>query len=189
MIPCGTTYDLRRHLDNIDQKDFDIIFIHTGVNNIDTCAGKSVSDDLVDIVHKLRTEYPSIKIIVSEITPRQLQMDNEVLICNKNLHASLEKVENVTIALHSNLRNERWSFHKKNDDKHFSKISISRFAANIKIAFRKAIGLSSRNKQGSGSALNKNIRRKNNKDSLERENVHSFKKELINFLNSYKGDR
>ena len=51
----------------------------------------------------------------------------------------LENLDMVTVVPHSNLRNERWSFHE--DDKHLAELSIAKFASNIKVGFRKAFGI------------------------------------------------
>ena len=115
-----------------------------------------------------------MKIIVSEVTPRQLYRDDEVIECNKILHATLRFDKEVTIAKHGNLRNERWSFHKKNDDKHFSEISIARFASNLKTSFRSAIGLTNTQKKG----RKQHKRTKNVKDNEFRE----LKSMLLKFL-------
>ena len=141
IIPCSTTYDLRKILNTTNMQGIDLIFIHTGVNDIDRHDGNTVSKNLVDIVKKLTAKHRNLKIVVSEVTPRQFTKDDEVQICNTALHAALDGLENVTIAKHSNLRNERWSFHVKKDDRHFDKVSIGRLAKNLKVAFRKAIGL------------------------------------------------
>ena len=141
LIPCGTTHILRDKLRDACLNDYEIVFIHTGVNNIDTEDGEVVAKDIIDIVQKLRHHHPSIKVIVSEITPRQVFRDDEVVKCNELLRSTLKTTENVTMAFHSNLRNDQWSFHKKNDDKHFSRISISMFASNIKNAFRACLGI------------------------------------------------
>ena len=103
-----------------------------------------MAKDLIEVVHKIRHYHPLMKIIVSEVTPRQIFRDDEVKKCNLALHSSLLHETNVTLAFHSNLRNDEWTFHKKNDDKHFSRISISLFAANLKDALRRSIGIHTR---------------------------------------------
>ena len=140
VIPCGTTYDLRKLLQSTNLSDVDLIVIHTGVNDIDTEDGDKVSQNLIDIVRRIQQNLPNVKVVVSEVTPRQLHRDEEVIRCNAALHAALNGTEGVTIAKHSNLRNDRWSFHIKGDDKHFSEISIARLASNLKNTFREAIG-------------------------------------------------
>ena len=156
----------------------DLVFIHVGVNDIDTENGAKVATNLVDLVRGLKRKYPSLKIAVSEVTPRQLHRDEEVIECNTILHATLRFDKEVTIAKHGNLRNERWSFHKKNDDKHFSEVSIARFASNLKTAFRTAIGL--RNTQKKGRKQSEGPRTRNGKDSNKE--IRELKNMLLKFL-------
>ena len=192
IVPCNKTQDLRTHLHTTDLTEYDIIFIHVGVNNIDTVKGKAVANDLLVIMEKLCDHYPSLKIIISEVTPRQKFRDAEVQECNSLLHTSLRKLENVTMAIHSNLRNETWSFHKKDDDKHLSEISIALFAANLKVALRKALGLPSnkniKKKNPGGGDDNRNRTKNNsNNNNNNNNNLQSFKRDLIQFLTSYGG--
>ena len=183
MVPC-----------RICLNEYDIIFIHTGVNDIDTTMGEEVAKDLTGIVHRLRHNHPSLKIIVSEVTPRQIFRDDEVKKCNIALNASLRDEDNVTLASHSNLRNEKWTFHKKDDDKHFSRISISLFASNIKNAFRKSLGITLNkygNKRSNGDGVSNRYRKRvsglsNDGRSSSHGDIDSFKRDLIKFLSSYK---
>ena len=194
VVPCSTTYDLRNLLKSTKLDDFDLAFIHTGVNDIDTDDGKSVANNLIDITRKIRQYYPHIKVVVSEVTPRQLYRDKEVQACNSALHSSLEDEDNVTIAEHFNLRNDRWSFHIKNDDKHFAQISIGRFAKNLKIAFRKALGLplfekrknATRNNAFQNNTSRRRNPRKESPNNLNNmgDDVQVFKQKLISFLSS-----
>lgn len=74
-------------------------------------------------------------IILSEITPRRNQKDVDVKRCNE----LRVKKDYITLAYHSNLRNDRWSHY--DDDKHISKYAVAIFAANLKRALRKAHGI------------------------------------------------
>ena len=192
IIQCSTTYDLHSKLVSTDLTDIDLIFIHVGVNDIDTDSGDKVSTNLINIVTKLKKECPHVKIVVSEVTPRKLSRDDEVLKCNNALHAALKKTEDVTIARHSNLRNDRWSFH--DDDKHFTQISIARFAKNLKIAFFRAIGKKRLPEQKTMKKSNnfKNLNKNKNNDSQNNQggggdypktrDFQTLKKLLVEFL-------
>ena len=184
VIPCGNTYDLRKILNTTTVTGIDLIFIHIGVNDIDRDDGKTVSKNLVDIVQKLRSEHPNLKVVVSEVTPRQLTRDDEVQICNTALHAALDNVPNVTIAKHSNLRNDRWSFHVEKDDRHFDKSSIGRLAKNLKVAFRKAIGLPVFENRNSAGGGRNSVKSKSRNGLGKGNNVETFKEKLMSFLKS-----
>jgi hypothetical protein len=179
MIPCSTTHDLRKSLLSAKLSDVDLIFIHTGVNDIDKDDGETVAKNLIEIVEGVSSTLPNMKIAISEITPRQLHRDEEVKTCNSVLHAALDNKSNVTIAKHSNLRNERWSFHVKDDDKHLTEVSIARFAKNLKVAFRTAFGMPLYEKRSVGN-YNKNM----DKQQKGFGNVETFKRKLLKFLNS-----
>lgn len=65
---CNTTERLRSLLQETNLSEYDIVFIHTGVNlnNIDTMDGTDVAHDLINIITKIRTMHPTLKIVVSE---------------------------------------------------------------------------------------------------------------------------
>ena len=125
----------------------------------------------------IKKNLPNVKVVVSEVTPRQIHRDDEVQRCNTALHTALDKELDVTIAKHSNLRNERWSFHIKGDDKHFAQISIARLAKNLKIAFRTALGFSTSRKNSASNRKQKYPSKK----SGHSDDV-TFKQKLMNFL-------
>ena len=196
MVHTTTIVQLRQHLFNTDLNRYDIAYIHVGVNDIDTMDGTSVADDLINIVEKMRHLYPALKIILSEVTPRSQYRDDHVQCCNAKLRATLGKKDNITLGFHSNLRDPSWAFHK--DDKHFAQISISKFAANIKVALRKSIGISTNkfNKSGRKRDSNNNDNRNsykpnNNKNFNNRSSGNNSVEELKNFLikslQNYKG--
>ena len=141
LIPCGSIPEVKSKVNRNDISGFDVIVIHVGVNDIDRLDGKNVAAQLVQLVGEIRLKAPNAKFVLSEVTPRQLKHDNRVLECNKELKDLIKSYPYVTLARHSNLRNNDWSFHKKNDDKHLAEDSIARLAGNLKSAFRRAIGM------------------------------------------------
>ena len=188
MVHTTTLNQLRDHLNKTDLSEYDIVYIHTGVNDIDTVDGMSVADDLINIIEKIRHVYPSIKIIVSDITPRKQFRDDQVLKCNEKLGSSLRKRENITIGFHKNLRNPEWSFHK--DDKHFAQVSIAKFASNIKVAFRKSIGLTNNKfKKGQPQEPRRSNTRfqKSKRNEKTNNSVEELKNFFIKSLQNFKG--
>ena len=79
-------------------------------------------------------------------------------------------MSNVTMALHSNLRTPNWEFYE--DDKHFLQKCIGKFASNLKIALRSAIGMVERPK-----TKKKTSHRREKPDSLD-----ELKKKLMEVL-------
>ena len=81
--------------------------------------------------------FPSIKIIVSEVTPRMDEFDEQVKVANSSLNKFVDRHENTFIVKHDNLRNPDFF----QDAKHIRQDGIARFAANIKKGLRNAYGM------------------------------------------------
>ena len=130
----------------------------------------------MDILSKLPTGG---KLVISEVTPRQKKLDEAVMQCNKHLYNFTSGNNSITLARHSNLRNNEWSFHKKGDDKHLEERSIARFASNLKIAFRKAIGIRSQRTDQQKDSRNDRVRSHDQPINIK----NLLKKELLKLLN------
>ena len=144
IVPTGSLPDLRKNVEKMKSKipKLDIVAIHVGVNDIDNKAPKTVAEELFQsAINFLSSMKPGGKVIISEVTPRQFRKDKDVRQCNKHLAELLANNSNIILARHSNLRDDEWTFHKPNDDKHLKEDSIARFASNLKIAFRVEIGI------------------------------------------------
>ena len=92
MIPCKDIDILRGLLEQENFTNVGVVFIHTGVNDIDTVDGEEVAKDLANIVNKLHHLHPHLKIVLSKITPRKIFKDDQVKECNRHLHKSLRDV-------------------------------------------------------------------------------------------------
>ena len=171
------------HLDR-----YDMLALHFGVNDLDHKPGATVAKDLVKLVGEIRQRHQSLKIVVSEVTPRQLRRDEEVMECNDILNQELGDMKDVTIAHHSNLRVEGWLFHSPNDDKHLAKNSIGKFAANLKVALRKATGLAEKrqpdNERQPSYRHSRRSPLKNDINNSEKSALKKLKEGLIQVINS-----
>ena len=142
----GTKYEKTFTLDEVSNVvDRDIqynklkyFFISVGCNDCDSEDAESVVEKLKNIVSRLKSRYPSIKTIVSEITPRQDNRDEIVKEANVLINRFVENSDRVYVVRNSNLRNSNYTFHE--DNKHISSECIAKFAANIKHALRVAYG-------------------------------------------------
>lgn len=147
MLFCATAGELlTKSPDLIREHQPDVVLIHTGTNDLDHRDGATVARTLAHIAQKMRKEHPHLKIIVSEVTPRRYYKDDQVKICNEQLENLLKPMDNVTLAFHSNLRTPDWRFYR--DDKHIDASAVRKFAANLKTALRKAIGIPERPRDG-----------------------------------------
>ena len=115
------------------------MLISCGVNDIDTKSGLEVADEILYTINRIKQKYPTIKIIISEITPRKDKMDEEVLKCNSKILINIRSLENVFLVEQQNLRDPNWSMH--HDVKHIKKRCIPKFAANLKKGLRLAYGI------------------------------------------------
>ena len=171
----------------IDFDSTDMIVIHVGVNDIDKKNGRDVFEEIKHIITHIKSLAPSVKLVVSEITPRNDNRDPEVKICNTLLKSLLEK--DITLAYHQNLRNNEWSFY--DDVKHLSKVSIAKFASNLKQAFRRAFGIDrSTNKQRYLHKNNEYYDNQNHMSTDTHSNNHSlesFKADPLSKLTSFLG--
>ena len=142
----------------------DLVLIHNGTNDLDHRDGATVAETLQQIVLQLKNNVPKLKIVISEITPRKVNKDDQVQICNKLLHTYFDQMDDVTIATHSSLRTDDWKF--CDDDKHLAQKSIGKFARNLKTGLRAALGIQLSNKDKKAEKKKgKTIR--NNKSALE----------------------
>ena len=155
IVPCGNTPELCQLLPKHELNNYDVIIVHVGVNDIDKHDGPTVAEKLADVTKRIAEAAPHAKILLSEVTPRQLNRDDQVVECNQLLPSAVHS--DIVIIRHSNLRNDEWSFHDAGDDKHLAEDSIARFAGNLKAGFRRAIGASQTPpwKTGGGSQVKK----------------------------------
>ena len=126
--------------------------ISCGVNNIDTNPGYVVADKILDIVKYIKQKYPDIKIILSEVTPRNDHLDGEVQRCNEILANSITGDSVIHFVKQQNLRDANWSMY--HDVKHIKKNNIGKYAANLKYGLRAAYGIPNKYNSNRGSPNN-----------------------------------
>ena len=153
---CGSLLDVERHFRE-ETRTPKYILLHVGVNDIDTRTPEQVSEHLRAILQSMKKKFNRVQIIVSEITPRNDDKDENVKRCNELINSICKDKDYITIARHSNLRNDDWSLHE--DVKHISESATPRLVSNIKRALRKAYGITADGSKprvsNSGSTSNK----------------------------------
>ena len=109
-----------------------------GCNDCDNQTADEVVEKLKNIVMKVQTKFPQVKVIIGEITPRNDNRDQIVKDANILINRFVKDRQNVYVIRNSNLRDRNFTFHE--DIKHIAKECIGKFATNIKHTLRLAYG-------------------------------------------------
>ena len=151
----GTMKEVNGILDNKVYKYLKYLFFSVGCNDIEYNSGAHVFDEIKKTVERIQSQYPNVKVILSEITPRMdcADLDKEVKDCNELLNNYVNESDKTYIVRNSNLRDRKFFL---SDGKHLSKNTIGRFASNIKWALRRAYGIRWTNNYSSHSTIHTN---------------------------------
>ena len=129
IIPCGNIQSAKSIISESRLKNPQILVFNTGVNDVEgTDDASTIAKNLLEVISITRAQFPTCKIVVSEITPRYDELNTKVEQANTQLRSALENKENVFIVSHENL-NEKRCFY---DAKHLSRtIGIPKLASNL----------------------------------------------------------
>ena len=119
----------------------------------------------------MKLDFPEIKIILSEITPRTDGKDKEVIKCNELIKEMAKNDDSIFVAFHSNLRDE--DYFMFTDVKHISRNAVPRFAANLKRALRSAYGEKSSFQRNRTNRHNLNHNHNYHNDATDKYNFRS----------------
>ena len=136
---CGQLVEVEKRFREETAKSIKHILIHVGVNDLDTRTPEQVTQHIKVIISGMRKKFVGVKIVMSEITPRNDERDIDVIRCNELLQELYKNEVDVTIAPHSNLRDDNWSMF--DDSKHVTEAAVPRLVSNIKRALRKSYGI------------------------------------------------
>ena len=137
--------------DEICYNNLNYFLISVGCNDCDEKDAETVAEDMKNLILKLKSKFPQVKIIVGEITPRQDTRDEIVKDANVLINRLVKQERNVFVIRNSNLRNSGFTYHE--DNKHISEDCIAKFASNIKHALRVAYGRRKYNSQAPNQRL------------------------------------
>ena len=87
---------------NLD-KDFQILCIYTGVNDVELFSAERVHDEYCSIISKIKSNHSQLQIALSEIAWRFDLLDNQVIRLNALLSQSYRNDRYVYIVLNNNL--------------------------------------------------------------------------------------
>ena len=187
---CGNLDELENFIRQENKIDtLKNILIHIGVNDLDQNEAEQVFEKIKSITTLVEEKYKDINIILSEITPRNDYLDTQVIKCNSLINEYYINKDRVFIAKHDNLRKEYFFM----DNKHLTSNITPRFVSNLKIALRKAYGITkndynssslnrkTRNNDGIGNIEFSNKQRlMRNDDDKTTQHLNDFKADLLN---------
>ena len=135
---CGTIAEVSKLVDRTEYTNIKYFFFSVGCNDVEYKDGDGVFADIKILVEKITSKYDNVKVILSEITPRMDEFDENVKDCNKLLHEYTKENQNLFLTRNSNLRDPIFFLE---DGKHLKRNASARFASNIKGALRRAYGI------------------------------------------------
>ena len=141
--PCSTLYAASQiFATNKYGNSLNYVMRNVGVNDLDEKNHTQVFGEAEILFDEIRSKHPGIKLIVSEITPRNDIRDSEVKAFNNLLHNYAVNHADITVAIHNNLRDPSWSMYR--DAKHIKEEKIGKFAANLIKALKTAYGITNK---------------------------------------------
>ena len=136
---CGVIAEAAKVVEETLYENLQYVLLSIGVNDTDEEDGVTVGKRLEQLIKTIKQKYPTTKIILNELTPRKGPRDKEVIDCNRVLLQVASSDNSIFLAKQSNLRDAEYSFHF--DEKHIKSSKIGRYVGNIKLALRKAYGI------------------------------------------------
>ena len=100
-----------------------------GTNDLENKHYLQVWDEMKQLLDDVRRRFPGVKLIVSELLPRNDTKDEEATCFNTVLKSYAERYTDITIAIHSNMRDPK--FFMFYDAKHIRENNVPRFAKNL----------------------------------------------------------
>ena len=176
---CGTIETVNKIFDSQKFEVLDTVILSCGVNDIDSKSGNFVAGELLATTNRIRREYPNVKIIINEVTPRNDDRDGEVKKCNEAIHSKTRNLDYVFITQQSHLRNNSWS--RFYDEKHIKRTCIPIYVASLKKGLRWAYSLRSNDvTNGNGKiSLARNLRNTAGYETDRSVDYDKFKESLI----------
>ena len=126
---CSTLFDVSKVVHSFPHSVVKHFLLNVGTNDLDEKDHHQVFGELEQVVDAIRTRYPGIQMVISEIPPRKDTRDEDVINFNELLRSYAANHTDITIALHHNLRDESYSMFY--DNKHIKEIKVPKFAKNI----------------------------------------------------------
>ena len=130
-----------------------------GTNDLENKHYLQVLDELKQVLDDVRYRFPGVKLIVSELLPRNDTKDGEVKCFNTVLKSYAEQHTDITIATHHNMRDPQFTMFY--DKKHIRENNVPRFAKNLIRAMLSAYKIQSKSELYPTKTMHENDRQKN----------------------------
>ncbi|CAB3986884.1 Hypothetical predicted protein [Paramuricea clavata] len=138
IIPCGTSSQAIKIMSSPRFQVNEALIINTGVNDVEHLTLDEVIQKQLEMIDTARKAFPGKKIIVSSVTPRDDDFDEDIRAINRAIQSEILNFNDVIYANNDNLRDRALYF----DRKHLNRNrGVRKFAANIKKAIRMASGV------------------------------------------------
>ena len=138
-VRCGQLNKVSKYITETNICELNYLLLNVGCNDLDQKNHDQVFGELELLLDQIRTKYTNIKFIISEITPRHDDRDEEVKLFNALLVNYAANKNDTTFGFHHNLRDTNWSMFA--DVKHIHSNKIAKYAANIIRALKKAYSI------------------------------------------------
>ena len=118
LVPCGSIANAKEIIESV-QYQANTILLHFGVNDVEqTQDQRKIAIEFIEVCKMTREKFPDASIIVSELTPRQDDLQNVIKKVNIEINQRIKEVPDCLLINHDNL-NSRELFH---DKKHLKKV-------------------------------------------------------------------
>ena len=113
IFPCGNIQKAKEALETANFKT-KILLLHFGVNDIEeTHNSQSIAKNLLDVCELASNKFPAAKILVSEITPRQDDLQPVIEEVNSIFRNQVTEIKNCTIINHTSFNDKGLFFDRK----------------------------------------------------------------------------
>ena len=118
--------------------------LNTGVNDVEHLSPEEIINSQIEMVKAAIEVFPEKKIILSSITPRQDDHNDDIFHINEEIHKQIKELPNVIHVYNGNLQNSKYFY----DHKHLNKkLGIPMLARNIKQCIREIFKHPQHNKE------------------------------------------
>jgi hypothetical protein len=113
VIPCGTSSQATKIMSSPRFQVNEALIINTGVNDVEHLTLDEVIQKQLEMVDTARKAFPGKKIIVSSVTPRDDDFDEDIRAINRAIQSEISNFTDVIYVNNDNLRDRALYFDRK----------------------------------------------------------------------------